>query len=64
MNPGAADDWRINLLKRLKSSDRYNDYNDVITQQLNDGVIEPAPQEARDKEFYIPHKAVIKNTAK
>jgi hypothetical protein len=30
---------------------------------LEDGVIELAPQEASDKEFYIPHKAVVKNTA-
>ena len=53
-----------NLLKRLKSSDRYDDYNDIITQQLKDGGIEPAPQKASDnKEFYIPHKAVVKNTA-
>ena len=35
----------------------------IITQQLEDGVIELAPQEASDKEFYIPHKAVVKNTA-
>ena len=53
-----------NLLKRLKSSDQYDDYNDIITQQLKDGVIEPAPQKASDnKEFYIPHKAAVKNTA-
>lgn len=52
-----------NLIKRLKSSNRYNDYNDIITQQLKDGVIEPAPSEASDKEFYIPHKAVVKNMA-
>ena len=51
------------LLKRLRSSDRYSDYNDTITQQLKDGVIEQAPKETSDKEFYIPHKAVVKNTA-
>ena len=27
------------LLKRLRSSDRYSDYNDTITQQLKDGVM-------------------------
>lgn len=52
-----------NLLKRLKSSGRYDDYNDIITQQLKDGVIELAPQETGDKEFYIPHKEVVKYTA-
>ena len=51
------------LLKRLRSSDRYSDYNDIITQQLKDGVIEQAPKGTSDKEFYIPHKAVVKNTA-
>jgi hypothetical protein len=52
-----------NLLKRLKSSDRYDEYNDIIAQQLKVGVIEPATQNASGKEFYIPHKAVVKNTA-
>ena len=51
-----------NLVKRLKASDQYDHY-DIITQQLEDGVIELAPQEASDKEFCIPHKAVVKNTA-
>ena len=51
-----------NLVKRLKASDQYDHY-DIITQQLEDGVIELAPQEASDKEFCIPHKAVVKKTA-
>jgi hypothetical protein len=52
-----------NLVKRLKTSYQYDHYNDIITQQLEDGVIELAPQEASDNKFYIPHKAVVKNTA-
>jgi hypothetical protein len=52
-----------NLVKLLKASDQYNHCNDIITKQLEDGVIELAPQEASDKGFYIPHKAVVKNTA-
>ena len=52
-----------NLIKRLKSSDRYDDYDETITKQMKDGVIEHAPSEASDKEFYIPHRAVVKGSA-
>ena len=52
-----------NLVKRLKSNDRYHDYDAIIQQQLDEGVIEVAPVEATGKEFYIPHKAVVKNSA-
>ena len=52
-----------NLVKRLKSSERYHDYDAIIQQQLDEGVIEVAPVEATGTEFYIPHKAVVKNSA-
>ena len=52
-----------NLVKRLKSNDRYHDYDAIIQQQLDEGVIEVAPVEATGTEFYIPHKAVVKNSA-
>ena len=43
---------------------QFSSFVGIITQQLKDGVIEPAPQKASDnKEFYIPHKAVVKNRA-
>ena len=50
-------------MKRLKSNDRYHDYDAIIQQQLDEGVIEVAPVEATGTEFYIPHKAVVKNSA-
>ena len=52
-----------NLVKRFKSSDRYHDYHAIIQQQLDERVIEVAPVEATGTEFYIPHKAVVKNSA-
>lgn len=52
-----------NLVKRLKSNERYHDYDAIIQQQLDEGVIEVAPVEATGTEFYIPHKAVVKNSA-
>ena len=51
------------LVKRLKRNERYQDYDDVIKNQLEKGVIEPAPAVASGKEFYIPHKPVVKQTA-
>ena len=35
----------------------------VIQEQLKEGVIEKAPPISQQKEFYIPHKNVIRETA-
>lgn len=52
-----------NLVRKLERTDSYNDYDQVITDQLREGIIEPALGEPVNKEFYIPHKAVIKENA-
>ena len=52
-----------NLVKRLKANNRYHDYDAIIQQQLDEGVIEAAPVEVTGTEFYIPHKAVVKSSA-
>ncbi|XP_028414003.1 uncharacterized protein LOC114536864 [Dendronephthya gigantea] len=52
-----------NLIKRLKRDGDYQRYDDIITEQLEQGVIEPAPANPTGNEFYIPHKGVTKNTA-
>lgn len=38
-------------------------YNDVIQDQLMQGIVEPVTGEAKGREFYIPHKRVIRETA-
>ena len=38
-------------------------YNDVIQDQRTQGIVEPVTGEAKGREFYIPHKPVIRETA-
>ena len=39
------------------------DYDDIIKEQLAEGVIGKAPSVSQPKEFYIPHKSVIRKSA-
>ena len=57
-----------NSLRRLQKLNRKlecdcltKDYDDIIKEQLAEGVIEKAPPVSQPKEFYIPHKSVIRN---
>ena len=55
---------RLNsLLVRLKRSNLVEPYDDIIRNQLAEGVIEHAPAVAKGREFYIPHKAVVREAA-
>ena len=51
------------LVRKLTREGNYERYDDVIQEQLEQGVIEMAPIEAKGKEFYLPHKGVIKQSA-
>ena len=60
-----------NSLRRLQKLNRKlecdcltKDYDDIIKEQLAEGVIEKAPPVSQPKEFYIPHKTVIRKSAK
>ena len=39
------------------------EYNAVIRAQLQEGIVEEAPTTITDKEFYIPHKGVVKESS-
>jgi len=39
------------------------EYDTIIRDQLTEGMVEPAPLKATGKEFYMPHRAVIRETA-
>ena len=59
-----------NSLRRLQKLNRKlecdcltKDYDDIIKEQLAEGVIEKAPPVSQPKEFYIPHKSVIRKSA-
>ena len=45
------------LVKRLERNGDHQRY------QLKQGIIEPAPTEVTGKEFYIPHKGIVKHSA-
>ena len=38
-------------------------YDQIIQDQLVQGIVEPAKDEAKGKEFYIPHKPVVRESA-
>ena len=37
-----------------------SEYDAVISEQLEQGVIERAPEKVEGKEFYLPHRAVVR----
>ena len=51
------------LVNKLKRSDQLQTYDAVIQEQLEEGIIEEAEVPAENREFYIPHKAVIRDNA-
>ena len=51
------------LLRKLKRTSNIEKYNEIIQEQIRDGVVESAPDETKGKEFYIPHKPVIRENA-
>jgi uncharacterized protein YoxC len=56
---------RLNsLTKRLeKSPDLLEKYDKIIKEQLEDGVVERVTGSAQEKEFYLPHKPVVRESA-
>ena len=56
---------RLNALTRRleKQPGMLEKYNDVIQNQLTQGIVEHVTDEAKGREFYIPHKPVIPETA-
>ena len=51
------------LVKRLKKAGQLDDYDAIIKEQLQEGIIEEAPLAATGQEFCIPHKAVVRERA-
>ena len=55
---------RLNhLTKRLQRDELTTDYDSIIREQLSEGIVERAPEVSSNKKFYIPHKAVVKESA-
>ena len=51
------------MTRTLQRSNLTVEYDGIIREQLQNNVVEIAPVEVVGKEFYIPHKAVIRETA-
>ncbi|XP_028416198.1 uncharacterized protein LOC114539993 [Dendronephthya gigantea] len=51
------------LVSKLKATGKLEEYNKVIREQLEEGVVEPVPEKSEGREFYIPHKGVFRETA-
>ena len=55
---------RLNrLVNKLSRGGNHERYDQIIQGQLKQGIIEPAPDKSTEKEFYHPHKAVVKQSA-
>ena len=51
------------LSKKLQREDLTEQYDCIIQEQLAEGVVHKAPPVLQPKEFYIPHKFVIRKSA-
>ena len=50
-------------IAKLRQVGRLQEYDEIIQDQLKEGVVEPAPSEPVGREYYMPHRAVIKDNA-
>ncbi len=48
---------------QITPNGKLGEYDTIIRDQLTEGVVEPAPLQATEKEFYMPPRAVIRETA-
>jgi len=51
------------LTRKLQHINFTDEYDAIIREQLQNKVAEVTPEEIMGKEFYIPHKAVVRETA-
>jgi hypothetical protein len=51
------------LARKLDRSDLLERYDQVIKDQLEQGIVECASEVPQGREFYIPHKPVVKESA-
>ena len=52
-----------NLVRKLEKQDIIEQYDKIIKDQIDEGIVEKAERDAEHKEFYLPHKAVIRESA-
>ena len=52
-----------NLVRKLEKQNMLERYDSIIQDQLLQGIVELAGDEVEGREFYIPHKAVVREAA-
>ena len=53
----------FNTTRHLKNAEKYEDYCQVFEEWLKEGIIENIPDEQESKGYYLPHRAVIKESS-
>ena len=53
-----------NLVTKLKRESLTSEYDAIIQDQKQSGIVEPAESPAKGVEFYLPHKPVVRETTK
>ena len=48
---------------KLRKTDLLDEYDAVIREQLEEGVVEQAPAEVTGREFFLPNRAVVRRNA-
>ena len=48
------------LVQRLQKTGKLDEYDEIIQEQLREGVVEEAESAPVRREFYLPHKAVTR----
>ena len=51
------------LVRKLEKQNTLEAYDKIIQDQIQQGIVERAENEATNKEFYIPHKPVVRESA-
>ena len=51
------------LLRKLKRTDMLTQYDAIIREQIEQGIVEKAPTLATSEEFYLPHQPVVREDA-
>ena len=50
-------------IRKLEKQELFEQYDAIIRDQLAEGIVEPAGEHVVGREFYIPHKPVVRETA-
>ena len=59
-NKGGSLRRLVNLRSRLQRMGMTKEYAQIIEQQKSEGIVEEANEPPQGKEFYIPHKPVVR----